>query len=166
MVLAQRVQTIKDMDQTELEEALPRLREEAVEAEKALRAAQERVRAANGKMTKCPAFVEVHGDQLVVNIKTRDKNFLLLSSIRIPLEHVVGAEANPQVEWEVWRGWRVPGVKVPGVRFYAMRGRRDKTLVIRLKDETHERFITEVDDPSEVAESINEAVGALTTTHS
>ena len=44
MVLAQTVQTIKDMDQTELEEALPRLREEAVEAEKALRAAQERVR--------------------------------------------------------------------------------------------------------------------------
>ncbi len=75
----------------------------------------------------------------------------------------VGAEADPEVEWEVWRGWRVPGVKVPGVRFYAMRGRRDKTLVIRLKDETYERFITEVDDPGEVAESINEAVGALTT---
>jgi uncharacterized protein (DUF1778 family) len=56
----------------------------------------------------------------------------------------------------------VPGVKVPGVRFYAMRGRRDKTLVIWLKDETYERLVTEVDDPAEVAESINEAVGALT----
>ena len=166
LVLAQRVQTIKDMDQTELEEALPRLREEAVEAEKALRAAQERVRAANGRQAKCPAFVEGHGDHIVVNVKTRDKKFMLLSSIRIPLEHVVGAEADPKVEWEVWRGWRVPGVKVPGVRFYAVGGRRDKTLVIRLKDETYERFITEVDDPSEVAESINEAVGALTTTHS
>ena len=43
-----------------------------------------------------------------------------------------------------------------------MNGRRDKTLVIRLKDETYERLITEVDDPGEVAESINEAVGALT----
>ena len=50
---------------------------------------------------------------------------------------------------------------MPGVRFYAMRGRRDKMLVIRLKDETYERLITEVDDPAEVAESINEAVGAL-----
>ena len=161
MVLAQRVQSIKQMDQKELEEALPRLQEEAIEAEKALRAAQERVRPANGQQAKCPAFVEVHGDQLVVNVKTRDKKFVLLSSIRIPLEHVVGAEANPHVEWEVWRGWRVPGVKVPGVRYYAMSGRRDKTLVIWLKDETYERLITEVDDPSEVAESINEAVGAL-----
>ena len=75
---------------------------------------------------------------------------------------MVSAEVNPHVEWEVWRGWRVPGVKVQGVRFYAMYGRRDKTLVIRLKDETYERLVTEVDDPSEAAESINEAVGALT----
>ena len=162
MELAQKVQSIKDMDQEELAEALPTLQEEAVQAEKALRVAQERVRTANGQQAKCPAFVEVHGDQLVVNVNTRDKKFVLLSSIRIPLEHVIGAEADPHVEWEVWRGWRVPGVKVPGVRFYAMNGRRDKTLVIRLKDETYERLVTEVDDPSEAAESINEAVGALT----
>jgi hypothetical protein len=162
LALAQRVQSIKDLDQKELEEALPRLQEEAVEAEKALRVAQERLRTANDQQAECPASVEVHGDQLVVNVKTRDKKFVLLSSIRIPLEHVVSAEVNPHVEWEVWRGWRVPGVKVPGVRFYAMNGRRDKTLVIRLKDETYERLITEVDEPSEVAESINEAVGALT----
>jgi hypothetical protein len=97
-----------------LAEALPRLHEEAVEAEKALKIAQERVRAATGRQAKCPAFVEVHGDHLVVNMKTRDKNFMLLSSIRIPLEHVVGAEADSHVEWEVWRGWRVPGVSVPG----------------------------------------------------
>ena len=154
---------IKDMDQKELEEALPRLRQEAVEAERALRAAQERVRAAVRDQAKCPAFVEVHGDQIVVNVETRDKNFILLSSIKIPLEHVVGAEADPHVEWEVWRGWRIPGVKVPEVRFYAMHGRRNKTLVIWLKEETYERFITEVEDPAGVAQSINETVGALTT---
>jgi hypothetical protein len=158
----QTLQSIKEMDLKEIEAALPRLREEAVEAEKALRAAQERVHAANGRMAKVPAFVEVHGDQLVVNVKTRDKNFAILSSIRIPLEHVVGAEADEHVAWEVWRGWRVPGVKVPGVRFYAVRGRRDKTLVIWLKDETYERLVTEVEDPAAVAESINEAVDALT----
>jgi len=67
-----------------LAEALPRLHEEAVEAKKALRIAQERVRAATGRQAKCPAFVEVHGDHLVVNMKTRDNNFMLLSSIRIP----------------------------------------------------------------------------------
>ena len=35
MPLAQEVQRIKEMDQKELEEALPRLREEAVKAEEA-----------------------------------------------------------------------------------------------------------------------------------
>jgi hypothetical protein len=127
-----------------------------------LRLAQDKVRAASGRRGKCPAFIGIQADQRVVNIKTRDKNFVLLSSIKIPLEHVVGAEADAHVAWEVWRGWRVPGVKVPGVRFYAMRGRRDKTLVIWLKDETYERLVTEVEDPAEVAQSINEALSALT----
>jgi hypothetical protein len=159
--LAQTVKSIHEMDEKELAKALPGLREEALKAEKVLRVAQERVHEANSRMAKVPAFVEVHDNHLVVNVKTRDKHFALLSSIRIPLKHVVGAKADPHVEWEVWRGWRVPGVKVPGVRFYAMRGCRDKTLVIWLKDETYDRLITEVRDPAEVAEKINDAVGAL-----
>ena len=162
MTPTEMLQSIKEMDQKELEEALPRLREEVIEAEEALRLAQDKVREASGRQYKAPAFIDIQGDQLVVNIKTRDKNFVLLSSIKFPLEHVVGAEADAHVAWEVWRGWRVPGVKVPGVRFYAVRGHRDKTLVIWLKDETYERLVMEVDDPAEVAESINEAVGALT----
>ena len=60
----------------------------------------------------------------------------------------------------MWRGWRVPGVHVPGVRFYEMHGHRDKTLVIWLKDETYDRIITEVQDPAEIAKKINEAVEA------
>ena len=162
MTPTEMLQSMKEMDQKELEEALPRLREEVIEAEEALRLAQDKVREAGGKQYKAPAFIDIRGDQLVVNIKTRDKNFVLLSSIKIPLEHIVRAEADAHVAWEVWRGWRVPGVKVPGVRFYAVRGRREKTLVIWLKDETYERLVTEVEDPAEVAERINEAVGALT----
>ena len=162
MELAQMtIRDIKEMDPADLEEALPRLQEEAVRAEEALRFAQERIREDAGRRTPVPSFVEVHGDQLVLNMKTRDKRFMLLSSLRIPLAHVVGAEAEPKVPWEVWRGWRVPGVNVPGVRFYACYGRRDKTLVISLKDEAYERLITEVDDPVKVADAINEAVGAL-----
>jgi hypothetical protein len=42
-----------------------------------------------------------------------------------------------------------------------MHGRRDKTIVIWLKDETYDRLITEVQDPAEVAEKINDAAGAL-----
>lgn len=159
---AQRLQSIKEMDQKELEEELPKLQKEAVKAEEALRVAQERLREIAGKQAKVPTFVEVHGDHVVVNVKTRDKKLMLLGSIRIPLEHVVRAEADPMVEREVWRGWRIPGVNVPGVRFYAIHGRPDKCLVIWLKDETYERLITEVEDPAEVAENINEVVSALT----
>ena len=160
MEVAQTIKSIKEMDQKELREALPQLREEVLKAEIAFRVAQERVHEANGRMDEVPAFVEVYDGHLVLNVKTRDKKFLLLSSITLPLEHVVGAEADPRVEWEVWRGWRVPGVKVPGVRFYGVQGRRDKTMVIRLKDETYDRLITEVEDPAEAAEKINEAVAA------
>ena len=162
MELAQMtIQDVKEMDLTDLEEALPRLQEEAVRAEGALRVAQERIREDARRRAPVPSFVEVHGDHLMVNLKTRDKKFILLSSIRIPLAHVVRAEAEPKVPWEVLRGLRVPGVNVAGVRFYACYGRRDKTLVISLKDEPYERLITEVDDPAKVAETINDAVGAL-----
>ncbi len=159
MEVAQTLESIKEMDEKELAEALPRLQQEAVKAEEALRVAHERIREDAGRRAPVPSFVEVHGDQLVINLKTRDKKFLLLSSIRIPLAHVAHAEAQPKIPWEVWRGLRVPGVNVPGVRFYACYGRRDKTLVISLKDETYERLITEVDDPVKVAETINNAVG-------
>ncbi len=161
MERAQMVESIKDMDQKELEEALPRLREEAFKAEEALKVAQERVYAANRRMDEIPTFVEVHDDHIVVDCKGRDKALKLLSRLTIPLEHVVRAEADPNVEWAVWRGWRVPGVRVPGVRFYDMHGHRDKTIVIWLKDETYDRLITEVQNPAEVVEEINDAVNAL-----
>jgi hypothetical protein len=47
-------------------------REEAVRTEETLKAAQECLHAANGRLAKVPAFVEVHEDHIVVNVKTRD----------------------------------------------------------------------------------------------
>ena len=64
MERVQRVESIKDMDQKELEEELPRLREEAVKAEEALRVAQQRLHEADHRMAKIPTFVEVHEDRL------------------------------------------------------------------------------------------------------
>ncbi|HZG63939.1 MAG TPA: hypothetical protein VEY13_10590 [Rubrobacteraceae bacterium] len=166
MTLTQAVQSIKEMDRKDLEAAIPRLREEVIEAEEALKVAQARLREANGRLAKVSSYVEVQGDHLLLNVKTRDRKLMLVSSMKIPLEHVVRAEADPNVDWEVWRGCRIQGVKVPGVQFYAMHGRRDKTLVIWLEHESCERLITEVEDPVEVAKTINEAVGVLSTTHS
>ncbi len=163
MVLAQTLQSIKQMDKKDLEQALPELREEAINAEEALKVAQDRLREAKARLSKVSSYVEVQGDHLLLNVKTRDRKLMLLSSMKIPLEHVIRAQADPNVEWEVWRGCRLPGIKVPGVQFYAMHGRRDKTLVIWLEHESCERLITEVEDPVEVAQKINEAVGAMST---
>jgi len=166
MERAQTLKSIKEMDQKELAQALPRLREEAHKAEEALRVAQERLHEADHRMAKILTFVEVHDDHLVVDRRGWDKMIKLLGRLTIPLEHVVRAEADPNIEWSVWRGWLVPGVRVPGVRFYEMHGHRDKTIVVWLKDETYDRLITEVQDPAEVVEKINEAVEARSSSRS
>jgi hypothetical protein len=161
MERSQTLQSIKEMDQKELAEALPRLREEALKAEEALRVAQQRLHEADQRMAKILTFVEVHDDQLVLDRMGSDKMIKLLGRLTIPLEHVVRAEADPKIVWTVWRGWLVPGVRVPGVRFFEMHGHREKTIVVWLKDETYDRLITEVEDPAEVVKKINEAVEAL-----
>ena len=96
----------------------------------------------------------------MVDVRGTEKAMTLLSRLRIPLEHVQGAEADPHIEHTLWRGWRIPGVHLPGVRFYDVHGHRDKTIVIHLKDETYGRLIVEVEDPAEVVARINDAVGA------
>jgi hypothetical protein len=77
-----------------------------------------------------------------------------------PLEHVQDVEADPEIEHTLWRGWRIPGVHLPGIRFYDVHGRRDKTIVIYLKDENYDRFIVKVQDPVEVVTKTNEALDA------
>ncbi len=166
MELTQTVESIKDMDQKELTEALPRLRAEAAEAEEALRVAQERVRLANRRLEAVLSFAEVRKDHILIDCRGKDKVSRSLGSIRIPLEHVVRAEAAPEIEWDVWRKWRsqgscMPDARAPGVRFYNMHGRRDKTIRIWLKDEDYEQRIMEVQEPAKVVEEINNAVDAL-----
>lgn len=147
---------IQDMTHEEVAAALPKLREEAAKADARVHAAMERL----DETAEVPTYVEVHEDHLVVNIRGIERSMSLLSSLRIPLEHIQGAEADPEIEHTLWRGWRLPGVHVPGVRFYDVHGHRDKTVVIRLKDETYNRLVVEVEDPAEIVAKINDAVGA------
>jgi hypothetical protein len=147
---------IQDMDHEELEAALPKLREEAAKADARVHAAMERL----AETAEVPTYVEVHEDYLVVDVRGVERAMKLLSRLHIPLEHVRGAEADPEIEHTLWRGWRIPGVHLPGVRFYDVHGHRDKTIVIHLKDETYDRLIVEVRDPAEVVAKINDAAGA------
>lgn len=147
---------ITDMTHEEALAALPKLREEASRANARVHEAMERV----AQTDEIPTHVDVHGDHLVVSVRGKELAMTFLSDLRIPLEHVQGIEADPEIEHTLWRGWRVPGVHVPGVRFYDVHGHRDKTIVIRLKDETYNRLVVEVENPEEVVTRVNEALEA------
>jgi hypothetical protein len=134
---------IQEMSHEEVAAALPKLREEAAKAEARVHEAAERL----SETAEVPTYVEVHDNNLVINVRGVERAMKLLGSLRIPLEHTL------------WRGWRIPGVHLAGVRFYDVHGHRDKTIVIHLKDEAYDRLIVEVPDPAEVVSKINEAVG-------
>lgn len=147
---------VTDMTHEEALAALPKLREEAARANARVHEVMDRV----AQTDEIPTHVDVHGDHLVVSVRGKELAMTFLSDLRIPLEHVRGVEADPEVEHTLWRGWRVPGVHLPGVRFYDVHGHRDKTIVIHLKDETYDRLIVEVADPDEVVTKITDAVDA------
>ena len=146
---------IQDMTHEEAAAALPKLREEAAQADARVHEAMERL----AYTAEVPTHVEVHEDHIVVDVRGVERAMSMLSRLRIPLEHVQSAEADPEIEHTLWRGWRLPGVHLPGVRFYDVHGHRDKTIVIHLKDETYDRLIVEVPNPTEVVAKINDAIG-------
>lgn len=112
--------------------------------------------------------VEVRGETLLVNVKKRNKASMFVPTLKIPLDHVLGAEADPQIERKLWKAWVLrqfrPGeYRAPDseVRFYHPHHfSAHKAVVIRLKDEGSERLVVEVDDPNGVVTTINQAVGA------
>ena len=153
---AQENKAIQEMNHEEVEAALPKLRQEAAKADARVHQAMERL----AQTAEVLTYIDVHEDHLVVDVRGVEKAMTLLSRLSIPLEHVQGAEADPHIEHTLWRGWRIPGVHLPGVRFYDVHGHREKTIVIHLKDETYGRLIVEVEDPTEVVAKINDTVGA------
>jgi hypothetical protein len=111
--------------------------------------------------------VEVRGDTLVVNVKKRAKASMFVPTMKIPLDHVLGAQADPEIERKLWRAWvlrsSTPGVyggPDPEVRFYHPRHYlAHKAIVIRLKGEGYKRLVVEVEDPDGVVAQIDQALG-------
>lgn len=85
-----------------------------------------------------------------VNVNRRDGSSTYAPTVTIPLDHVLGAEADPEIEHEMWRAWafgrhsmwrpRIFGtdgeyrVPDPGVRFYNPRHScAHKAVVVRLR---------------------------------
>ena len=121
--------------------------------------------------------LEVRGTNLVANVNKREGASMYKPTVTIPLDHVLGAEADPEIERTMWRAWvfgqhswwrsQIFGtdgeyrILDPGVRFYNPRHScADKAVVVRLQDEDCERLVVEVEDPEGAVERINRAVGA------
>ena len=113
--------------------------------------------------------VTVTPEDLVVEPVGLDKLWSFTRRLRFPLEHVRGATFDPGMRDEP-KGWRGPGLGLPGKlsgTFHAD-GRRqfwnisgyDRAVVITLDAaEPFDRLVITVDDPHQVVEDINGALG-------
>lgn len=109
--------------------------------------------------------LSVSDGRLILHVLGADKLWALKSTLEIPLQHVAGVRADP----EVARGWchgiRMPGTQIPGVitagTFY-QDGQRvfwdvhhpENTIVIDLHDERYNELIVEVANPAATVEQI------------
>jgi hypothetical protein len=107
--------------------------------------------------------------KLTLHVMGADKLWALKSSLEIPLVHIAGVRADPEVASGWWHGIRMPGTNVPGVitagTFY-QDGKRvfwdvhhpERTIVIDLHDEQYSQLIIEVADPQEAVNLIQSAL--------
>jgi len=98
-----------------------------------------------------------------------DKLWALKSSLEIPLVHIAGVRADPEVARGFWHGIRMPGTYVPGVitagTFY-QDGKRvfwdvhdpEKAVVIDLHDERYNELVVQVADPESAVRLIQNAL--------
>ena len=101
--------------------------------------------------------VSVADGKLTLHVRGADKLWAFKSSLEIPLEHVAGIRADPEVARGWYHGFRLPGTNIPGgltAGTFYHHGQRvfwdvhnpDNTVVIELKDERYNELIVEVAD--------------------
>ena len=116
------------------------------------------------------AEVVLAQDSLIVHVEGMDRLWSLRSRLEIPLAHVVGAEADPEVARGRWQGIRSGGTRVPGVitaGTFHHEGERvfwdvhnpGKAIAIGLRDERYAMLVVEVEDPEATVATIQEALG-------
>ena len=114
--------------------------------------------------------VTVTAEHLVVEPTGFNKVWSFTRRLQFPLERVRGAAFDPGMR-EKPKGWRGPGLGLPGKfagtfhaggrkQFWNVSG-YDRAIVIALDDaERFDRLVLTVDDPNDVVDAINGALGA------
>jgi hypothetical protein len=107
--------------------------------------------------------------KLSLHVRGADKLWAFQSSLEIPLIHIAGVRADPEIARGWYHGIRSPGTNVPGVitagTFY-QDGKRvfwdvhhpEKTIVIDLHDERFSQLVVEVADPDAAVKLIQTAL--------
>jgi hypothetical protein len=102
---------------------------------------------------------------LVLNVRGADKFWALKSTLEIPLQHIAGIRADPEIARGWWHGLKMGGTSLPGVitagTFYQHSQRifwdvhdPDNTIVIDLHDECYGELIVEVADPNAAVQMV------------
>jgi hypothetical protein len=106
---------------------------------------------------------------LSLHVRGADKLWAFQSSLEIPLLHIAGVRADPEIARGWYHGIRMPGTNVPGVitagTFY-QDGKKvfwdvhhpEKTIVIDLHDERFSELVVEVADPDAAVKLIQTAL--------
>lgn len=102
--------------------------------------------------------ISIHDGLATFAVEGADKLWALRSRLEIPIAHVRGVRADPEVARGWWHGLRMPGTQLPGVitagTFY-QHGKRvfwdvhhpENTIIVELADERYDELIVEVADP-------------------
>lgn len=107
--------------------------------------------------------------KLTLHVRGADKLWALKSSLEIPLVHISGVRADPEIARGWFHGMRMPGTNVPDVitagTFYQDDKKifwdvhhPDKTILIELHDEQYNQLIVEVADPQSAVRLIQQAL--------
>ena len=107
--------------------------------------------------------------KLTLHVRGADKLWAFKSSLEIPVVHIAGVRADPEVARGWYHGIRMPGTNVRGIitagTFY-QDGKRvfwdvhhpEKTIVLDLHDERYNELVVEVDDPDAALRFIQNAL--------
>ena len=106
---------------------------------------------------------------LTLHVRGADKLWAFKGSLEVPLAHVAGVRADPDIAHGWWHGIRLLGTNLPGVitaGTFHQDGKRvfwdvhnpANTIVIELRDERYDELIVEVADPQAAVKLIQDAL--------
>lgn len=107
--------------------------------------------------------------KLMLHVLGADKFWSLRSTLEIPLEHIAGVRADPEIARGWWHGFKLIGTDIPGVLWagtFYQHGEcvfwdvhnPDNTIVIELNHERYGKLVVEVADPNTGVQMIERAL--------